>query len=634
MAINSNNRSHWPAVAGFSAILLAALLPWPRAAAGTNQPWRVELAAAVMLLIVAVVDFMRPRTNGYLAGCTRTIIVALGGFALWSGVSLVWAAYPLPVVHHTLVWAMYLGVFYLALRQSGVWVVTTAFALVALIIGFASAADTLTVTDFSSAEFTIRSRYGKHAELLVTILPVPWLASLYVKERKRKFGLIAAGVLGWTGVMLSLSKGALLAGIIGFLIVFAGCLLLSNKHFRRPVLSLAGLWLGVTVAVQAFFFFASPLPATADYFAGRSGNSALSTQHRMLVWRIAACMSAQRPLTGVGADNFAAFTNIARADVASRDTSPPPTEIAEDAVLERAHNEYLQIFAELGVIGFVLFGAGFGAFKLAIFAEFRRRWRMSPMLWAAIGGMTAFAASSMVSSFSFRAVQNGVAFFLVMAVALSRVRPRKRIQSNSRWPLAAIAVVSFAGLLFFTPKAIGEYHVYRSESAADRTETIASLEQALNVDPDNTNARGALASHLENDGQYERAARELRDAIDRGLGVTLTYAKLANLQRKAGNPAAAERTFTEAVAIFPRSAYLRVEFAVFLDSIGRRADADYMMAAARSIDAKQANGWHALITQGSVAAFYAAQNDTSIAQPSDLVPGNAVRQYLDKIPER
>jgi hypothetical protein len=456
---------------------------------------------------------------------------------------------------------------------------------------------------------------------------------MYVREKRHKIALLAVAVIGWTGVMLSLSKGAFLAGIIGFVIAFGGCLLFSNRRLRRPVLGLASLWLGVTVAVQAFFLFASPAPATTDYFTGKAGNSFLSTQHRFLVWRIACRMIATHPLTGVGADNFGAFTNIARADVASRDTTPPQTEIAEDAVLERAHNEYLQILAELGVIGLVLFGIAFGALKLDIFAEFRRRWRLSPMLWAAIAGMTAFAASSMVSSFSFRAVQNGVAFMLLMALALGRIkRNRFAAMPGSRSPLFTVAAVSLLGLIFFSTKALGEYFAYMADTMTAGDAKISHLRPTLRFDPDNLNARAALSSHLENDGQYERAAGELRDAIDRGLGVTVTYAKLANLQRKAGDIAAAEKTFTEAVAVFPRSTYLRVEFAVFLDSIGRRADADYMMAAARSIDSKQANGWHALITQGSVAAFYAAQNDASMAQPSDLVPGNAVRQYLDAVP--
>lgn len=606
-------------------------MPWPRAAAGTSQPWRVELAAAIVLFGIAIFDVVRPLRNDDRPDRSKTVFLALGGFTLWSAVSAVWATYPLPVAHHTLVWAMYLGVLYLALRSNGVWVATTVFAFVSLIVGFASVADTLTVTDFASAEFTIRSRYAKHAELLATILPVLWIASVYVRKRRHKLGLIATGVLGWTGVMLSLSKGALLAGVIGFTVVFAGCLLFSNKAVRRPVLGLAALWLGVTIAVQVFFTLTSPMPATADYFAGRAGNAALSSQHRMLVWRIAGRMIAEHPLTGVGADNFAAFTNAARADLASRNTTPPQTEIVEDAVMERAHNEYLQIFAELGLIGFVLFAVGFGALKLKIFAEFRRRWRLSPMMWAAIGGMTAFAVSSMVSSFSFRAVQNGVAFMLVAAVALGRMRS-KATSKPAKWPCAVIAACYLAGIAFFATKAVGEYYVYRAEAAEERTDTISGLERALSIDPDNANARGVLASHLETAGQFDRAAVELRNAIDRGLGVSLTYAKLANLQRKAGDPAAAEKTLAEAVAVFPRSAYLRVEYAILLDSIGRQRDSDYMLAVARNIDPQQANGWYSLIKDGSVAAFLRSQSDPTAAAPADLVPGNAVRQYLDAVP--
>jgi tetratricopeptide (TPR) repeat protein len=432
--------------------------------------------------------------------------------------------------------------------------------------------------------------------------------------------------------MLSLSKGAAIAGVIGFGVAFAGCLMLSHKAARRPVLRLAGLWLGLTITVQAFFYFASPLPATADYFAGNAGNAALSRRHRLLVWQIAGEMATQHPLTGVGGNNFAALTNFARANLAARNTDNSSPEIAEDIVLERAHNEYLQILAELGAVGLLLFAAAFGAVKLNILKSLRKRnFRLAPMTWAGIGGLTAFAVSSLISSFSFRVVQNGIAFMLILGFVINRTA-REKPTPSSRPSIAAFALLSLIAVVFFGTKAVGEYSVYRAERVEDVETAHGYMSNAIRLDPDNLNARYALGSGLATQGEYERAAFELRQAIDRGLGVSMTYAQLARLFRQSGDAAEAEKTFTEAVAIYPRSPYLRVEFAIFLEETGREADAGYMRAAARQIDEKQANGWYSLIKDGSTAAFMRSQNDKTVAPPADLVPGNAVRQYLDKLP--
>ncbi len=623
-----------PVAAVFALIMIAPLLPWPRAAAGTNAPWRVELVSACILLALAVWALMK-RPFGAGIAVPASVLYPLIGFLLWSAVSISWAPYPLPAVHHTLAWAMYLGVLLIAIgicaSRSGVETLIVAFAGVSLVVGFAAVIDYLGTTDFASAEFALRTRYGRFAELLVTVQPLVWIAVLYARSSLQKWLLIATAVLGWTAVMLSLSKGAALAGVIGFGTAFGGCLLVSNKCARRPVLRLAGLWFALTVAVQAFFYFTSPLPATADYFAGNAGNSTLSRQHRLLVWNIAGEMVRMQPLTGVGANNFIALTNVARAKHAAQTTDISSPEIAEEVVLERAHNEYLQIFAELGLIGFVLFAAAFGAFKLNVFSTFRQHRRLSPMVWAGIGGMSAFALSSLVSSFSFRAMQNGVAFMLVFAFVLSRTARGERLLSP-RLVSLAVAACALLSIGFFGSKAIGEYRVFQAEWAETAEAAQGHLSSALKIDPDNLNARHSLANGLAKDSEYERAAFELRQAIDRGLGVTLTYAQLAKFYRQSGDAAEAEKTYAEGVAVFPGSVYMRVEFATFLETIGRTSDAEYMLAVARRIDAKQANGWYSLIKDGSVAAFYKAQTDTSVAQPADLVPGNAVRQYLDAVP--
>src|SRR5205823_9801650 len=126
----------------------------------------------------------------------------------------------------------------------------------------------------------------------------------------------------------------------------------------------------------------------------------------------------------------------------------------------------------------------------------------------------------------------------------------------------------------------------------------------------------------EAEGRYDLAASAMREAVNRGYGVTQTYSLLAKYQTLAGQDAAALNTLDEALSVFPRSVFMRVRYALFLEQHGRPADASRQMEIARKISPKQANGWQAIIAEGSLAAFHRSQTDPQTAAPADLRPEN------------
>ena len=349
-------------------------------------------------------------------------------------------------------------------------------------------------------------------------------------------------------------------------------------------------------------------------------------------------MSRDNPVLGVGADNFGIACNAARAEAASINPGNGP-EIAEDLLLERAHNEFLQILDELGLVGLLLMIAAFFYFGWTTINVFRRnRWRMSPMLWASIGGMSAFFASSMVSSFSFRAIQNGIAFFLVLSIAVYQAGKRYRNAGDSdqlvRFQVRPVFVLcTIAALLMLAysgTKAVGEYYLYTAQRTKESEQAAEYIRTSLLIDPGNVSAYYALASRYASDENYSEAARLLSQGIDRGIGVSVTYSNLAKYHTLAGDQAAAEKTLNEAISIFPRSVFLRVRSAVFLEDAGRPLEAFDQLKFARGIDPKQADGWYQIIRNGSVAAYYAAIADPNSAAPADLYPDNAVFDFLDE----
>ena len=255
------------------------------------------------------------------------------------------------------------------------------------------------------------------------------------------------------------------------------------------------------------------------------------------------------------------------------------------------------------------------------------------MFWASLAGLIAFLASSMVSSFSFRAIQNGIAFFAVLGLLLvetDKHRARKRESTNLRltWAHAAalLAVLTFG---FSALKATGEYILLTAGRTDDMAKARRLCEQSLWLDRDNAQAWANCAG-----GIYKTdpaaAIPLLRTAIDRGLGVTPTYVSLADYHLKANDISGAKQAFDKGLSIFPNSVFLRIRYARMLEQNGETDAAKQQISIAGSIDGRQARGWYAMLTQGSVATYYLAKADPNVAAPDELSPKSIVPQYLDK----
>ncbi len=631
------------AAVSLALILLSPLFVTPRPQAIANQPWRVELLIGIFAVPFVFWAYLKAKNKCVTLGGID-LRVALGClllFILWSGASAFWAILPMTTLFQTLVWAMYAVLFVAFLLSarvgSGNKVVFATLSIVGGILGLLTILDFLSIQEFWMSQGTIRVRYAKFAEMALTFAPLIAAISIYCRQKVATFATIVVWMLTWLAVMLSLSKGAFLAGIVAHLMLFGGSLLFSNRAFRQKVLVRAAIWLVLTIVVQVGFSIFTSIPSTADYISGKADKTRDTSTFRVFAWQVGMKMAADHWFLGVGSGNFGVAFNDSRAAFAATQPDARTPEYGQDYMFERAHNEALQIFAELGIVGIVLFAGIFFSFIfLAVKVFIRKRFKLSPMFWAAFAGMSGFFVSSMVSSFSFRAVQNGVVFVMVAAVAvyeLAKNRPATGNLVNSAKivliPGLSVAVVL---TLFAAPKAFAEYYLYKAERTEKYESSAALFRTALSLDPDNASAYYYFASRSNFEGDNESAAKMLRTGIDKGIGVTLTYSQLAKFQLLAGDTAAAEQTLAKGVRIFPNSVFMRVRYATFLSDMRKQAEADREMEYARSVDARHASGWEILIRKGSTAAFYAAQQDQNIAPPAELVPENVVLGYLDKIP--
>jgi len=631
-----------------SSALMSLLFVLPQPTITVNLPFKAEMFLTFALM-ATLVWAMRSRDETSFASnrdasLVRLVVFSVVAFILWSGASYLWGHVFDGAAHHTFVWSMYLAFFvvfsFMIRTDPANRKIASTLAIIAIFIGLLCIFDYLTLGDFTLNEGYVRIRYGKYGEMLITLTPMLWVYAIYAKKRWLQLVFALGAILSWSTAMLSLSKGVFLGGVIGFVVLFAGGLLFSSRIFRKRIAIAAAIWIVFTVGFQLFFSIASDIPSTTDYISGTNDPTRSTASFRLFSWGLARQMISDHWLIGVGADNFGVRLNDSRIQYRLTHPDYPLDEPGEDYIFERSHNEPLQIAAELGVIGIVLFALPFLIFCFYLVRSLKRkRYKLSLAFWASIAGMIGFAVNSMVSSFSFRSAQNGVAFFMIFAIGVNELSKISKSGTGApakfkfSGPLYAACWLS-AALLggYCALKVVAEYQVYLAEQTGDTVEAHEHFRIAKIADPEYAGLYLSNAARNNADNEPEKAAINTRRAIDFGVGMAITYSSLAKQQIAAGLMSEAEATFQEGLSVYPRSVFLRTEYTVFLEKQGRAVDAVRQLQISRDIDLGAANGWYQLVTKGSVDTYYLSQSDTSITPPAELVPQAGVYAYLDATP--
>lgn len=631
-----------------SVALLTILFQMPQPTIPSNLPFKAETMLTLAMLVILAWTVRLTRGDGFArqrdSTTLRMVILSLAAFLVWSGASYIWGGVFDGAAHHTLLWSVYLVyflVFTTLLRNdpSNRFIIST-LTIVSIFIGALCLFDYLTLADFKLNEGYVRIRYGKYAEMLATISPVMWALAIY--SRKQLLALIfsCGAILSWMTIMLSLSKGAFLGGLLGFIVFFAGSLLFSPRVFRRRTAIAAAIWIVFTVGFQVFFSVASDVPATSDYISGAADPTRTTTAFRVFSWGLGRQMFSDHWLVGVGADNFGIRLNDSRIQYRINNPDDPKDEPGEDYIFERAHNEPIQIAAELGTTGIILVSIPFLIYGV-YFVRFmtRKAYKLSPLLWASTAGMCAFAFSSMVSSFSFRSAQNGVVFFMIFAIGVNELSKNgKRLavstpgfkMTNRLYAACWVFTVLLGG--YCASKIVAEYNVDQAEKTGDTVVSHYHYDIARIVAPEYAGLHLSNAARNTADNEPAKAAINTRKAIECGVGMAITYSALAKHQVLAGLFEDAEKTYQEALRIYPRSIYLRTVYTVFLEKQGRADDAAKQLQISRDLDLRNANGWYQLVKTGSVNSYYLSISDNSIAPPAELVPQAAVVDYVEPTP--
>jgi tetratricopeptide (TPR) repeat protein len=356
-----------------------------------------------------------------------------------------------------------------------------------------------------------------------------------------------------------------------------------------------------------------------------------------------------RPLAGVGANNFSTKITEARAAFALRHPDSQLTGLNEKYLNAGAHNEYLQILAELGAVGLALFVAFCGSLLWAAWRALRVS--RGPVVPGAVASLAVFAVSSGASAVSFRWMGSGLMFFFAAALVtrfaarpesaarsaaepdpdgVSRPRSLRKLLDAVARPAPALGLaLSLTVACVMAAQAAHVQLLAAAQSSDDDASAERHYRAALAVNPLNPATRYQFGTWLFHRGREGEAVGHLRFAVERGFNASTCFAYLAGAESNSGQEAAAERTLAEAVRVFPRSVFLRARHAAALARLGRAGEAELEMAAALLLDSRAARGWRKLMEDDIDAAADAARRDPqTYATPGELQPEDAVFAVL------
>ncbi len=600
--------------------------------------WKYEFAIALFLSVFCVFVFKSKSLDKFIIFEKNEfyfVILPLFFFSLWSFLSIFWAQSERHALHHSLLWSCYF-VFYLFARLIvkhprllktslvSLGIVLTLFAALCFIEYVAFA--------FGIDGSNIGFRYSKFAEISIILIPIFLLSILKLKEDKWLISS-AITIILWILVLCSFGRTQFLVGSFSILItLFLVFYFKFDIKIKNRVLKTVVALFLITVFLNVFATFSSNSISTISRLTDTTDISAQDSakKFRPLMLGISYQMFIENPLLGVGADNFLIDYKNARTAFSSLFIEESITGSSEDIIPERSHNEFAQILAELGIIGFLLFAwLLFGIFKMTL----NLRKHQSPIGVGSIIGLYAFLICSLVTSFSFRVPANGICFFFVLALAVSKLFDSKksidlRKLTPQMRPVLAFAsiLICVATLTFSFVRGTNLYCIDASQKTTDKFEIEQNLKNALYFDQNDGLSNYEYARFLSSNKQYSEAAKYYRNAINNGISTSTAFFDLATNQILANENIEASNSFQEAIKLYPRSIFLRTNYAKFLEENKYEAESNEQLAIAYKLNESDAKSWWLLLSRDfSVVKIHKEK----VTETMNLQPLNGVYAVID-----
>jgi putative inorganic carbon (hco3(-)) transporter len=328
--------------AGVTIFTLLIFIDVPRV--GGNADLSMTKAAMVALVFAWLAAMaVRQAADRDLSAVHPGIVAALIAFLCWVGVSAVWAGSDAAVVRALLRYAPNAALFpvvYFAVRERrqlswlmGAFVLG---ALLSALYGLFVTAGGASTAQAAEGRLTGATAEANELAALLVVATVFAVALAYDLRGRSRAWILAAGAapLALVALFATLSR----SGLIALAVALLAAIVIGGRWRGRLTLFAA------MVTAIGVIYFAAASPTALERITNPSSSG------RDDIWTVGWRIVEHNPVVGIGADNFKLET--------VRYLVEPGVISADQYIVSQplvAHNVYLEMLAELGIVGLTLF---------------------------------------------------------------------------------------------------------------------------------------------------------------------------------------------------------------------------------------------------------------------------------------
>jgi O-antigen ligase/Flp pilus assembly protein TadD len=442
------------------------------------------------------------------------------------------------------------------------------------------------------------STFGNDSGVAGYLLPVlPIGIGLFLTSATRRSRWICfAGTAAIVYAMLACqTRGVWLGALVA--LVFLLVNLVKRTELRR-VLS-AHKWYLVLALVLAVVFvgvqFEFPAASTDEINTWTRITDTFEVDQvgvnlRAVFWGAALLMAADSPVFGLGLGSYEYYSQLYQGKLMAA-LGPMSRLQPNELETATAHNDYLQLASELGVVGVAVLVWCVLVFWRCVRERFRRPMEAgsSCIFLSCLSGLIGTAVFA-ATNFPFHVVTHTLVFMFLLAVVVSAAEPDGEAYKQWRLPqsrglrTALSTLVVVLGIMFLvlvTLPHVADYYAASATligSAEPRSKAaLEKLEKASRLEPRNGLIRGRLGRAYLQRGMLDEAKLEFGRALEDhdAARIHMDYAKACEIH---GEKTEAVERYSEAVFRVPRYALARERLVYALmiagqyDEAKRRAD--------------------------------------------------------------
>ena len=429
------------------------------------------------------------------------------------------------------------------------------------------------------------TNYG--AAYLLTIVPLAFAAYLNAPHRVEK------GLYGTT-VFLSMALLTFLMVRGAWISIWVGLWAVVWVYFRRergqgtirdasPRSQIGPLLLvgsAVILALALWPLCMPEAPSVAERVFGTSDPTFGSLQMRLAFWRGTVQLIRDHLWTGIGIGNFALAFVPYRTPVIYRS----PT-----VQIEHPHNEYLNVWAELGPLGVLAFAWLLISVIRLVWALLGRSGVRRGVLAGILGGLAASAAyANLFYVVHAPASAMNVAILLGLLDGMDGevIQGVKRPTVRLRVLIPALLLMGLLWFQYFLAPLAGEFHYFlaqRDFRDERMDQGLRRLERSLEWNPQSYVVRYRRATALLSQERYPETIHEARKALQVHPNLEIAYLVIGNAYLKLGEKPKAKAMFLKALDINPHYPHA-------LNNLGIRAVEEGRLAEAEALFLRAAEG--------------------------------------------